>query len=256
MWIYSIINLSYKLGSERELGDSCLLVRNLQDHHSRGVWVTRDLSCHGPLNNWWRRLNIAAQSIYPKHSRAVIYLKLSFPDCCFLLLLLGSRPSLIIANPGHLAFHYRHSGRKGRQEQPVCNNTTSHTRRGRGSQFTGTHRHKEDSQTGSCVMLKATVAMLENKMNWTRKICFCIPWFGLEYVPCWIWYTQNHTHTPAGTHLSQIYLTGQSNHLPPLQHNVHTHLSRGPMVHNYTWIWSKPLFPVAVITYWQHSGCL
>lgn len=182
----------------------------------------------GPLNNWWRRLNIAAQSIYPKHSRAVIYLKLSFPDCCFLLLFLGSRPSLIIANPGHLAFHYRHSGRKGRQEQPVRNNTTSHTRRGRGSQFTGTHRHKEDSQTGSCVMLKATVAMLKNKMNWTRKICFCIPWFGLEYVPCWIWYTQNHTHTCRHTSVTDLSNRAEQSS-SNLCNNVHTHTCRGAL---------------------------
>lgn len=96
----------------------------------------------GPLNNWWRRLNIAARSIYPKHSRAVIYLKLSFPDRCFLLLLLGSCPSLIIASPGHLAFHYRHSGRNERQAQHVHDGATTHTRRDR--QFIGTHRQTQN----------------------------------------------------------------------------------------------------------------
>lgn len=129
----------------------------------------------GSLNNWWRRLNIAARSIYPKHSRAVIYLKLSFPDRCFLLLLLGSCPSLIIASPGHLAFHYRHSGRNERQAQHVHDGATTHTRRDR--QFIGTHRQ---TQTGFCVMLKATVALLRNKLTSTtgrrNSVTFhCIP---------------------------------------------------------------------------------
>lgn len=95
----------------------------------------------GSLNNRCRRLNIAAQSIYPKHSRPVIYLKLSFPDRCFPPLLLGSRPSLIIANPGHLAFHYRHS-RKEREASTTCARqfTLAHIRRE--SQFTGAHGNK------------------------------------------------------------------------------------------------------------------
>lgn len=158
----------------------------------------------GFLNNWWRRLNIAALSIYPKHSRAVIYLKLSFPDRCFLLLLLGSRPSLIIANPGHLAFHYRHSGRKGRQAQHVHDNTTWHTRSD--SQFTDTHTHTHANE-----ILRDAESSCGWKIRWTEQwwgkfvslvaLCYDLVWSLTVYS----------IHTPVET---QIYLTVQSNHPP------------------------------------------
>lgn len=71
-------------------------------------------------------LNIAALSTYPKHRKAVIYLTLSFPNCCILPLLLVSRPSLITFNCGHLAFHYKHSRGTRWQAQHVYNNITVH----------------------------------------------------------------------------------------------------------------------------------
>lgn len=147
----------------------------------------------GSLNNWWRRLNIAARSIYPKHSRAVIYLKLSFSNRCFLLLLLGSCPSLIITNPGHLAFHYRHSGRKRRRGTTCAQQSNlAHTH----TQRQSIDRHTHTYANRFCVMLKATVALLKSKMNWmmVRKMCvtcYCFLWFGLGCIR----YKRTHTHT-------------------------------------------------------------
>lgn len=154
------------------MGESCHLAGNLHRRCCRSIWVTWDLSLG--LNNRWQRLNIAARSIYPKHSRAVIYLKLSFPDRCFLLLLLGSRPSLINANPGHLAFHYRHSGRKRKRAQHVHNNTSSHT---------------DTAVSPFCVMLGK-----EQRATGWRRWWQCV--------------------SSAAMHLSQMYLTVQSNHPP------------------------------------------